>query len=256
MQRKFCSVISLMVALFGAPFALASTSSGDVDRDGEVLASARSLDGNGWVEIVRISEEGGAGVVVSRSFPIAIPSTYVPRDANASLSDRVRDMYEGITGQRLPEAAYEALVEVEIAKEVAASLDGIETPEPLMQPRAACVDTGDSKQFYYDCYGFGPRVIIRSGTDDVCLLTAAIKGNHTQQISYKAVNGTFYNSHKADVPQGHYYAAQLSTGIKRTRKGQIYNASANDYSRFEFSGNFKVELAYDPIFSDCAQAAN
>jgi hypothetical protein len=262
MQRKLCSAISLMAALFGAPLAMASTSSGDVDRDGEVLASARSLDGNGLVEIVRISEEGVDGVVISRSFPIAIPNTYVPREPNASLSERVRHMYEDITGQHLPEAAREALVEVEIAKEVAArlevaaSLDEIGALEPALQPRAACVDIGAWPYFGYDCYGFGPRVIIKSGTDDVCLLTAAIEGNHTQQISYKAINGKFYNSHKADVLQGHYSAAELKTGVKRTRKAQIYNASASDYSRFAFGGDFKLELFYDPDLSDCEKLTN
>lgn len=256
-MRNMCaSMIVLTSALLASSLTNAAAQIADADRHGEVLASARSLDGRGLIEIVRISEDGVDGVVVSSEFPIAAPNTYVARDRNAPLSERTRQMFENVTGKRLPVEAYEALVDVEIAKEEAVAAEYVADAEPLHQPRAACVDqTPNSSQFRFDCYGYGGRTVIKSGTDDVCLLTAAIKGNHTMQISYKAINGKFYNSFKANVTEGHFRAAEISTAVKRTRKGRILNATNEEYSRFEFSGTYSI-LPYDPNFSDCTKAVN
>jgi hypothetical protein len=256
MRHMYASVAVFTSILFASTLTNAAAPTADTDRHGQVLASARSLDGRGLIEIVRISEDGIDGVVVSSEFPIAAPNTYVTRDPNAPLSERARLMFERVTGKRLPEAAYEALLDVEIAKEEAIATEYAVDADPLYQPRAACVDqTPNSDQFRFDCYGYGPRAIVKSGTDDVCLLTAAIEGDHTMQISYKAINGNFYNSFNANVAEGHYRAAEIKSAVKRTRKGQIVNASNAEYSRFEFSGTYSV-WPFDPNFSDCTKAVN
>jgi hypothetical protein len=231
--------------------AVDETPAADPNYSGEVLASASFRNGRGSIEIHRVTEDGIDGVAIVKRGVIG--ENFKPsRNWNGfAFPDMVSAMYVDMTGQTLPSKAYFALQNIEVLKakhaaEESLASDQLDSAEDSLEPRAACEDISPnpSDYFYYDCYVHGAKSIKKSNVDDICLLTAAIDGNHGMQLSYKAINGTYYDNFHSSVKQGHYVAYWLRTGIRRTRKGHIYDASASDYSRYNIDGDYKLLGVY------------
>lgn len=228
----------------------------------EVLAQSKTQDGLGEIKILRHPDDG---VSIVRIFPIGYRYE-LPRAAiGLSSSDQLFVIYRDLTGKELPLVAYEAVqkVEREKARNAALEVSEVESLDVLnnnqSEPSAAsCGNTHPEpgNYFSYDCYIKG-AISRTEWSDDVCLLVAAIDGNVSMQISYWS--GTFqkyYNNYKVDVKEGHYHAVQLLTGVKRYRKGHIYNASATDYSRYAYNGDRKLVDLNTYGLSDCEIAAS
>lgn len=222
-----------------------------------VLATAPYKKGDGRIEIRRIIEEGGAAAIaIVNMAPIG--TRYEPRRdwASLPLAEKVNMVYEDLTGQMLTREAYRALQELEELKirntALEAATDFADVEKPAPEPMLGCESvTPAGGGFLFDCKVYGAISQEESGTDDVCLLTAAIIGDHKMQISYKATNGSYHENFSGEVSQGHFVAARLLTGVKRTRRGQIYKADDSEYSRYSFDGDFEVEiLPWVPV-TDC-----
>lgn len=247
-------VFTILVAGFSQTSIAQNETKLDADSNysGEVLASAPFSNGKGRIEIRRVTEDGVDGVAIVRTGRIGEESVGHVRRPDLSIADQMTLVFGDLTGQKLPRKAYEALLNVEMLQEKSAEEDSVAAADENQPRNQTCSDYSNYDHlFFYDCKWYGNIVKIRSGTPIVCLLTAAIKGNHTMQVSYKSINGNFYNNFHSDVMQGHYVAYHLVTGVFRTRKGHIYNAAVSDYSRYAFNGSFKVFDATPIGYSDC-----
>lgn len=245
--------LALSAILFAPLLAQAASTDGatqeavDPERSGEVLAHASYRSGEGLIKIQRIVEDGVDGILVTREARIGDDYRMPEEWARLPLTERASLVYEDLSGQALPEKAVAAFRELEALRALRDESFDLSFPvAPSKNGQATCTDTASGEFFDYDCYVYGPIYKAESNVDDVCLLTAAITGNHTQEIAYRAANGTYYLNFSADVMQGHFRATEVLTGVRRTRRGQIYNASASDYTRFNYIGDSKLELFYDP----------
>ena len=254
------SALALVAGFSGSGFAQVAATATSNDPY-EILAWAPFKDGDGRVEIRRVIEEDGTRAVAIVRMA-SIGTHYEPRRewAGLPLAEQVNMAYEHLTGQMLTREAYRALQDVEEAKIRGAAAE--ETGLPLttdagFEPRSACeaVTTVDNG-FHYDCKVYGPISRERNGVDDVCLLTAAIVGNHKMQISYRGTDDAYHENFSSEVTQGHFVASQLLTGVKRTRRGQIYKADNDEYSRYSFDGDFTLEGFFDPNVTQCQTITN
>lgn len=242
--RKFPIVLSAILStplLAQAASIDVATHADDSDRLDDVLAHAPYRSGEGSIEIRRTTEDGIDGILVIREANIG-DDYRMPEEWNRlPLTERASRVYEDLSGQTLPEEAVAAFRELEALRAMRdASFDLSFPIAPSKGERAACADTATGDQFFYDCYVYGPIYKVESKVDDVCLLSAAIVGNHTQTISYQAASGKYKLNYSAQVLQGKYRAAELLTGVRRTRKGHVSN-SASDYSRFNYEGDSSLE---------------
>ncbi len=221
----------------------------------DILAASPSRDGLGEIEITQ-TEDDGIGVFVS--FPIGYKVNVSRELKELPYPLQVSGLYKHITGLELPKKAFDALVNLEIAKLRAmheqpnwlnnlaeTEFDNLE--EPNLLPANACADAYISKYiFKHNCKIYGGYTVVNKA-DDICLSTTAYKGNHVQEVAYYSVqNKKYLPNHLKTIYEGKWATYARMTAVKRYRRGRITFASSTDYSRFHIEGDeLLVQVWYE-----------
>lgn len=257
--RLAASLLGVLAATHTVVQAAAPVPGPAADPAPELLVHAALLSGAGYIEISRVVEEGSPGVLVTVSAESGREPT-APRALrrDGPLDARVARVFETLTGAQLPERARDALIEVDAIRAQRNAELGVPTDPPPTaggSGKTFCPSTVVDGVFRFNCSFYGPlNSKSPMKVDDVCIVTKAIVGDHTQAIAYESFwTGKQHANYHGDVMQGHTTATTYFAAVWRYRWGTLYNAEAGDYSRYEFTGEDGIWDKPNLMGSWCSQ---